>query len=402
MRWSKRSTARGKTPPTRRRQSARVWRVGAAVLLLFAVVLVIARLALPTYLEHYVNRVLDQSTEFDGRIGQVDVHLWRGAYSIHDVDIVKTTHSVPVPFFEARRVDFSLDWNALMHGGLRGKVVMDNPRLNFVHGPTDEESQTGANEPWLAIMDDLYPFRIDHTEINHGEIHFQAFHTDPPVDIYLSHVEAVITNLTNVRDEIDPLMASVTAHGSAMDPLMPDGAPGSRVATDDAGQARFEFKMDFDPNAYRPTFVLAARMLDLDVTALNELTLAYGKFDFESGTSDFVIELTARNGLIDGYAKPLFRDLVVIGARDFETNDPLRVFWEALVGVTQEVFQNQSRGQFGTRLAIEGDLNDPRVDLFEIVGNVLRNAFVRAYLPQYESPLPPELGADEDRVGLLD
>ena len=371
----------------RRRKPLRRWRILGGVALLLLIALVVARLMLPSYLEQYVNRVLDQSTDYDGRIGSVDVHLWRGAYSIHDVDIVKTAYSVPVPFYEAERVDIALDWDALLHGGLRGKITMIEPKLNFVHGPSDEETQTGANEPWLAIMDDLYPFRIDRSEIVNGEIHFRTFHTDPPVDVYLSNVAGVMTNLTNVRDDLDPLMARVVARGTAMEPLVE--APSGVYPFDDEqeGTGRFEFEMEFDPNAHQPTFVLAARLLDLDVTHLNSLTRAYGKFDFEKGQSDFVIELAAKDGFIDGYAKPLFRNLVVISHEDLEEDDVLRVFWEALVGVAQELFQNQSREQFATRFEIEGDLNNPRTNLMEIIGNVLRNAFIEAYLPRYEEPM---------------
>src|SRR5205085_4986724 len=107
------------------------------------------------------------------------VHLWRGAYTVHDMEILKRTHSVPVPFFECPRVDFSLYWGALWRGQARGKIEMEKPRLNFVQGPTKEESQTGANQPWLGIVSDLYPFRIDRAEIIDGDIHFEAFHKDP-------------------------------------------------------------------------------------------------------------------------------------------------------------------------------------------------------------------------------
>jgi hypothetical protein len=358
----------------RRRGRRWLWLGGALVVV--ALVWLAARLALPSYLQTYVNRVLDQDPRFDGRIGAVDVHLWRGAYSIHELKIVKTTYSVPVPFFEARRVDFSLDWDSLIHGVARGKVVMDVPRLNFVHGPSEEESQTSVDQPWLTMMEDLFPFRIDKAEINRGEIHFHAFHTRPEVNVYLSEVEGEVTNLTNVEDKIDPLLARAQAEGAVMH------------------SGRFEFDMSLDPQSHRPTFTLATRMLDVHVTELNELTRAYGDFDFEAGQFDLVVELSAKDGYVTGYAKPLFRDLQVVSLRDIETDDPLQVFWEALVGMVEVVFRNQPRDQFGTRFALEGRLDNPQADVMEIVGNVLRNAFIRAYLPRLEGRIAPETGSD--------
>src|SRR5262245_1044030 len=94
------------TAPKRRRWR---WLRRVAILLLIIIAAgVAARVALPSYLRRYVNRVLDQSSEYDGRIGRIDVRLLRGQYTIHDVAIVKTDHSAPVPFFESRQVDFSL------------------------------------------------------------------------------------------------------------------------------------------------------------------------------------------------------------------------------------------------------------------------------------------------------
>jgi hypothetical protein len=379
MRRGKRAKPDAEQEPTPRRKR-RVWRWLAGTLLVVIGLLIAARLALPSYLQSYVNRVLDRSPEYDGRIGTIEVSLWRGAYTIHDLDIVRTTHSVPVPFFESPRVDFSLDWKALFNGAARGKMVMQKPRLNFVHGPSIDETQTGVDQPWLSMIDDLYPFRIDRAEINDGQIHFHAFHTQPRVDVYLSDVEGTVTNLTNIEDSLDPLIARVQARGTAME------------------SGVFEFDMQFDPQSHRPTFNLATRLLDLDVTRVNALARAYGDFDFEGGRLDFIMEAAVKDGFLDGYAKPLFRDLKVLSLRNDlrDEDDPLQLFWEALVGLVGELFKNQPRDQFGTRLTLQGEFDDPRTDLLEIVGNVLHNAFVRAYLPRIEGRLAPAVASPED------
>src|SRR5256714_15119419 len=93
------------------------------------------RAALPWAVRHYVNRTLDRSPLYTGNIGQVQIHLWRGAYSIHDVRISKTTGNVPVPLFASKRVDFAIQWNALLHHRVVGRLLMDQPELNFVDAP---------------------------------------------------------------------------------------------------------------------------------------------------------------------------------------------------------------------------------------------------------------------------
>ena len=61
---------------------SRAIRITLVVLILL---LVGARLAMPYAVHRYVNYKLDQLLDYDGRIGDVDIHLFRGAYSINHI-----------------------------------------------------------------------------------------------------------------------------------------------------------------------------------------------------------------------------------------------------------------------------------------------------------------------------
>lgn len=359
----------GKAKAGHGRKPHRGWRRFGLLLLALALIAGVGRALLPWAVRDYVNRTVDRNPLYKGRIGEVRIHLWRGAYSIQDVRISKTAGNIPVPFFAARRVDFAIEWKALLHGKLVGRVLMDQPELNFVDAPGEEADQTGAEGPWLQMIRDLFPFKINTTTIRDGSIHFRAYHGEKPMDVYLSRVEGSIDNLTNIRDETNPLVSTVQGAGLVMD------------------QAKFEYKMTLDPFSYRPTFHMAMRILGLDVTRINDLALTYGKFDFERGWFDLVVESDAKEGQLTGYIKPLFRNLKVFSlTEDIKEQNPLRVFWQALVGAVTTVFKNQPRDQFGTLIPFSGDLSGTTTtDILATVGNVLRNAFVRAYLPRLES-----------------
>ena len=377
LKWRSRRTIQqeSRIRPQRRRRGLTV-----ALLVLLTVIITagIGRMILPSFLRDYVNRTLDRNPTYDGEIGSVELRLLRGAYAIHDVRINKTTGNVPVPFFAAKRVDFAVQWNALLEHKLVGRIVMERPEINFVDAGSEGEEQTGAGAPWLQIIKDLFPFRINSAVVRNGSIHFRAFQSKKPVDVYLSNVQATVDNLGNIRDETKPLVATVQATGLAMD------------------QAKFEYKMTMNPFAYRPTFKMALRLMGLDVTKLNDLARTYGKFDFEHGWFDLVIEADAKEGLITGYAKPLFRNLDVFSLReDLKVDNALQAFWQALVGATAAIFKNQPRDQFGTLIPFQGDLSTATTtDLLATLGNVLRNAFVRAYLPRLE-------GGQESVEGLI-
>jgi len=151
-------------------------------------------------------------------------------------------------------------------------------------------------------------------------------------------------------------------------------------------QAKLDFKMTLDPFSYRPTFHLGLRLVGLDVTKVNDLALAYGKFDFKRGWFDVVLETDAKEGQITGYVKPLFRDLKVFSvAEDIKEDNALQFLWQALVGAATTVFKNQPRNQFGTLIPFTGDATGTtKTAILATIGNILRNAFVRAYLPRLE------------------
>jgi len=352
--------------PKRRRH--RVWRGVGIFLLVVALLLGVGRAILPWAVRNYVNRTLDRNPLYQGTIGKVQIHLWRGAYSIEDVRITKTTGDVPVPFFAAQRVDFALEWKALRQRKVVGRVLMDQAEINIVGAPDEGEAQTGGGGLWLQMLADLFPFKINSAVIKDSSIHFRAFQTVRPVDVYISQLQATIDNLGNIGDESDPLVSTVQAAGLVMD------------------QAKCEFKMTLDPFSYRPTFHTAVRLLGLDVTKINDLALAYGKFDFKRGWFDLVLETDVKEGQITGYAKPLFRNLQVFSlGEDLKEDNVLQFFWQALVGSATSLFKNHSRDQFGTVIPFHGDTTGTTsTDLVATLGNILHNAFVRAYLPRLE------------------
>jgi hypothetical protein len=345
------------------------WRITGVILLLMVLVCAIARALLPSFVRNYVNRTLDRNFLYEGRIGNVEIHLLRGAYSINGVHISQRTGNVPVPLLAAKRIDFSVQWDALLHGRVVGQFVMQEPELNFVASSDENQSQTGAGGPWLQMIQDLFPFKINSAIIKEGSVHFRAYQAQKPVDVYLSHLNGTIDNLGNIRDETNPLVATVQATALAMD------------------QAKLELKMTLDPSSYRPTFHLAVRLLGLDVTKLNDLALTFGKFDLKRGWFDLVIEADAKEGALTGYVKPLFRNLKVFSlAQDIKEDSVLQFFWQAIVGGATTVFKNFPHDQFGTLIPFTGDASGTTTtDILATIGNILRNAFVRAYLPRLEA-----------------
>ena len=115
-----------------------------------------------------------------------------------------------------RKVKHSFAFNNLIRCGhcgcaLVGEITFVHPQLNFVAGTSEKNSQTGVDKSWQETVKDLFPLRINKVEVSQGEIHYQDTNHQPPIDIYISHLEAVATNLTNSKDISDNLYAVIEA-----------------------------------------------------------------------------------------------------------------------------------------------------------------------------------------------
>lgn len=336
-------------------------------ILIIAVVLVSLRLALPFAVKAYVNHQLDKMPEYDGRIGDVDVHLWRGAYQIHDMEIVKTTAQIPVPFFAAEKVDLSMEWAELLHGALVGEVVLVKPGIYFVAAPTSEETQTGKNQPWGEALAGLFPFKLNRFQIEEGKVHFRNFHSQPPVDIFVSQLSATATNLSNSRHLTQALPAGLSARGKAL------------------GGGDLDLELKMNPLAKAPTFEISGQLTNVNLVNLNDFLKAYGKFDVARGTFALFASFAAAEGKYEGYTKVFFENLDVFDWEKERKKNALQVFWHAIVGTVSTVFRNHPKDQLATKIPISGSFEGTDVGIWTATTTLLRNAFVRALVPKLDS-----------------
>lgn len=344
-------------------------RLGLIIFATLAAALVLLHLLLPLLIRDYLNRQFADMGAYRGHIEDVDLALWRGAYRINGLMVERTDTEMPVPFLDAPQILLAVSWRALWRGAVVARVQFRSPSLNFVDGGDSAQGQAGEGVDWRVRLEQLVPIRIDELSVRDGQVHFRNFHSEPPVDVYLTQLDMDILNLRNTRDADGSRVATVEATG-----LLQDQAPTEALA-------------QLDPFGELNDFDLQLRITDLSLTALNELAGAYGKFDFAGGEGDFVMELNADEGRLSGYAKPLFRDVRVFAwEQDVTTDDKplIRAGWEALVDLVATVFRNQPQRQFATRVPIEGSLEQTETSILRAIGGVLRNAFVEAYQPWFE------------------
>ena len=259
-RWRKGNLTRGLRLPAFRHRG---WFVA---LIVIAVVAIGFRIALPIMVTRYANGVLDSIPGYEGRIADVDIHLWRGAYTIHQLDIVKidvapkTGKVSRAPVLEADTIDLSVEWGELVRGAVVGQGEFVRPTLNLYAGPARKE-QTKAGDDFISKLRELLPLQINRFAVSDGELHFRNYAAQPDVDIYLDRINLVARNLTNSTKISDTLVATVSGEARAMK------------------SGRVELEMKIDPFAPHPTYDLALERAFED--ADEELRVEDGLIDLD-------------------------------------------------------------------------------------------------------------------------
>lgn len=329
------------------------------VLSVVLLLLVGVRAALPIVLERFVNKQLDELKGYSGSVADIDLSLWRGAYQIEGLRIMKTGGKVPIPFVSAREIDLSVEWKSLLDGSIVAEIELFAPKLNFVNAKQPERRQTKVDESWTETVQDLVPFDINRVRIHNGQVHYRDLDAEPKVDVFIQRLNATARNLTNSEDLSGSLYATFEADAVAM------------------GSGKVGLKGRLNPYAKYPTFELDFKLEDLELKQTNDFLQAYANVDAEAGKLSLDAEFAASDGKFRGYAKPFIEDLQVLKWDD-EKEGFFGKLWEGVAELAGELLEDQGKDRIATRIPFSGSFEEPNADIWATIGSLLQNAFLES------------------------
>jgi hypothetical protein len=338
-----------------------------AIVILVAV-LVALRAALPSMVKDYVNDKLQAMEAYDGHVDDVDLALWRGAYRVDGMRIVKTGAKQPTPFFSGDRIDFSVEWRSLLRGSLVAQGTFLRPNLNLVQARNEQQSQTGKEVNWPDQLAKMFPFRFNTVRVKDGTITFRAPGISTQDALRATHVNGEISNITNVIERDKETFADFRLAGRILD----------------KGTASVSGSVN--PLQRSPTFDVNLAVKNVQLPDVNPWLREYIKADAESGEFELYTELAAADGKFKGYAKPIMRKVNIYSSEEPEKN-PLKRLWEGLVEFAANVLENEESGQVAARIPFSGTIKDPEAGVFETIVSVMRNAFVSAFARSLEGSI---------------
>jgi hypothetical protein len=342
------------------------------IALAVAAVALVARLLAPSYIQGAINRRLNRIPGYSGHVGDIGLSLWRGAYRIDDIQIVKSNGKVREPFFAAKKIDFSIAWREVFRRKFVSDIYVTDGRLIFLRGPTEETSQLTADHRWQDVINDIFPIDITHLEIKGGVIRYVDTTREPHVDIAVQDLLVIATGLRNRPSEEGKVFpAYIDISGRSIG----------------NGQLRLYAKLE--PLADQPHFELAVELKKVSLPALNDLLRSYVGIDASRGQFEAFGQMAMQKGHYEGYVKP-FLDHVDFKNIDDEKKNLGERLWKGAVVAVIELFKNSDTKQLATRIPFSGDAQSMDVKTLRTIVNGLHHGFVKALPQGFEGTTHPD------------
>ncbi|MGH7231113.1 MAG: DUF748 domain-containing protein [Nitrospiraceae bacterium] len=247
-------------------------------------------------------------------------------------------------------------------------LKMHGVRLDYVHTskPNEagkqlakkaaQEAQEASNHPELLLQ-------VDQGSIENSEFGFINKAVKPEYRIFLSGTDMYLENFSNQLSE---------------------GAAVVRLRGMFMGNGPVQANGIFRPEINSPDFDLDIRIIKAQVKSMNDILRAHGDFDVTSGLFSLYTEFKVKDGGVNGYIKPLFKDLDVYDPAQDKNKGLLGKIYEGIVGGVSGVLENAPRDEVATKAEVSGPLKTPQASTWQVVVKLIQNAFFEAIVPGFE------------------
>jgi hypothetical protein len=255
-----------------------------------------------------------------------------------------------------------VDLDELRLDGLQAEYVYHKPKAAVAKEAvkaTAEAAQNVSNDPGVVL-------HAREMKLTGATVGFVNKDREPHYRVFLANTDLTIENFSNQKSE---------GYGHA------------RLTGRFMGSGRTSVDLVMRAENNGPDVSLNAKIEDTDVRTMNDLLRAHAKVDVASGVMSVYSEINVKNGRVKGYVKPLFKDLDVYDKAQDEDKKLGEKLKEKAADVIAKVFKNRKRDEVATIGKLEGPLQNPKASTWEVLVNLVRNAFFEAILPGFERQL---------------
>ncbi|QXE89915.1 DUF748 domain-containing protein [Geomonas subterranea] len=248
------------------------------------------------------------------------------------------------------------------------KLAIQGVKLDYIHTAQTARAESRraekvkkaakevSNKPDLVLT-------IEHLSLTDANVGFINTYDGRRVRLFLSDANFYLDNFSNQFSK---------------------GPAKARLSGKFMGSGSTQATAAFRPEDKGPDLDLYLKIDNTQLVSLNDLLRSYGHFDVTAGTFSLVTELHVKNNRVNGYIKPFFKDMKVYDRRQDKNKGFFHRVYEMLVGGVAKLLENRPRDQVATKADISGPLQNPKTNTWQVVVELIRNAFIKAILPTFE------------------
>jgi hypothetical protein len=229
-----------------------------------------------------------------------------------------------------------------------------------------QKRQAVADTAKAAHDDPALTVTIAHGKVLHSELGFVNVSARPEYRVFMADLNTEIDHFSTNLRELAGGDAAVKLTGRFM------------------GTGRTVVKGTFRPEHPNPDFDLDVQIVKTDLKSLNKVLKAYADLDLAKGNLSFFSNLAVKKGEVEGYVKPIFKDVEVYDPQQDRDKAMTKKVYEAVVGGVKELLKNRPQQQVAAETDVSGPVPNPRADTWRIVATLIQNAFFQAILPGLE------------------
>jgi Domain of Unknown Function (DUF748) len=249
------------------------------------------------------------------------------------------------------------------------EFVLDQAKGDYVYRqhPKDEARRAEAVDVAKEVKkkSDLV-VTVQHGKVLHSELGFVNKSAKPDYRVFATDINAEIDHFSNELKRLEGGDAVVKVTGRFM------------------GTGQTVMAGTFRPERPNPDFNLDVQIVKTELRSFNNVLRAYTDMDVAKGNFSFFSEMSIKNGQVEGYVKPIFKNVEVYDPKQDTDKALTKKVFEAVIGGVVELLKNEPHQQIAAETDVSGPVPSPRADTWQIVGTLIQNAFFKAILPGLE------------------
>jgi hypothetical protein len=246
-------------------------------------------------------------------------------------------------------------------------LAIDGLKVDYVHAAATAAAEKRRAQKVKKGLGEAkeseWQLKVDNLHLTRGAFGFVNQAKSPSYRVSLNDIDLQLKNLSN-RFRAGEAEARLEGR------FMQSGDTFARAA--------------FQPTKEGVNLDVLVAIVDTRVPEMNDLLRAYTGMDVVGGTFSFYSEVKVRGRQIDGYAKPLFRDLDVYDPEQERGKGLIDKIKEGLAEALAQILENPQE-RMATRFDLSGTVEDPEASTWQIILQLIRNGFFKAILPGFEN-----------------